>query len=96
MTHAPISPDMIRDFNEVLCGEKGERVFTRILMDLGLFRMLETPEDITKHNYAIQLLIYAGVCSPYKRPAMIRNILTKRTIRRMFKLRLPVEEAIGE
>jgi len=100
MNYIPVNNDLIEDFNKVLCGsQQGERVFTRILMDLGLFRPLEGPDDVTRHNYAVQLLIYAGICSPDRRSQVIRNILslrTKRTLKRMLKHRVPVEGVMNE
>lgn len=86
--------ELQRTFDAVLCnGAEGIAVFTRILMDLGLFDEIETEQERVRHNYALQLLYNVGAISPTRRAQVIKNFLpqrkTKRAIKRMLKNKVP-------
>jgi len=92
------SLELQNNYNQLFCDQGlGTQVFTNQLLSLGLFRPLLTPEDVTRHNYAIQLLINTGVISPTRRSQAIENLLsgeTKRAVRRILSIRVPAKEDI--
>ena len=62
MLEVPVTRRLFTDFKNTFATDEGGRVFIRMLQDLGIFNLIDGEgEDVTRHNYGIQLLIYRGV-----------------------------------
>ena len=62
MLEVPVTRRLFTDFKNTFDTDEGGRAFIRMLQDLGIFNLIDGEgEDVTRHNYGIQLLIYRGV-----------------------------------
>ncbi len=62
MLEVPVTKQLFTDCNNTFSTAEGGRIFIRLLQDMGIFSLIDGEgEEVTRHNYGIQLLIYRGV-----------------------------------
>ena len=72
-----VDDTVVARYRAVYSNPMGAELLASQLNELGLFATIETPEQMVRHNYAIQLLARVGVLRPDTNGVLSKNHMNK-------------------